>query len=182
MSIDECAKLLAWLQNIFPRQYSAKMTDQRRDDLLDVLEAAFDGYHLDEVQAAYKAIIKTYEGGAPDISMVRNRLQTMRVEQNTTEQVKAERAANNLDGLPEHHPWRGCYTHHEAYVQYLEDLKNKRLQGTFSDYCRKYPAVVWRPWANPGLNRNRWPHITATNYAGWTTDKNGFCVPKVAQQ
>lgn len=188
MSIDDCAKLLAWLQNIFPRQYSAKMTDARRDDLLDVLETAYEGYSLDEVQAAYKAIIKTYDNGAPEIAMVRNRLQTMRIDRNN-EQDNKQQDERKRAGLPEHHPYNGCYTHHEAYVHYLDDMRHNNLQGKFSDYCRRYPAVVWKPWANPDLNRYRiddpkgpWHYMKGKPYGGWTTNENGFCVPKVAHQ
>lgn len=183
MSIEDSVRLLEWLQNIFPRQYSAKMSDARRDDLLDLLEASFGGYKYEEVREAYKEILKTYDGGAPEIAMVRNRLQTMHLVRENAEKMSEDRSRDNVDGLPEFHPWRGCYSHEEAYNAHMKDIIEGKAKGKqFADYVAKYPSVKWRPWANRSLNRDRWPYITADNFGGWTTDKDGFCVPYTKQE
>ena len=177
MDRQDAVEMLDYLSSLWPRQYSPNMTEQRKLNLLDTFLELFDASELHEVKTACKQLLKVHDE-APTVSMILNRCQLGRQEERITQESRANRTS--LSGLPEDHPWRGCYTHHEAFVACMEDMKKGLVEvgfGCFPEYVKRYPAIKWHPWANPALNRDRWPYITADNFGGWTTDENCFCIP-----
>lgn len=180
MKKEETVRLLQWLQNIYPRRFSPNMLPQRKADLLDTFYTSFDGYTLEEVMSTCKEILKEQED-TPTISGILAICKSKRQSRLAEKQAKA---GMDLSALPEDHPRRGCYYHKEALDAYIADKNAHKLNGrTFSDYCRAYPAVVWKDWADPALNADRfekpdgaWSYMT--EFKGWTTDSRGFCVPK----
>ena len=171
MTKEECMRVLDYLSNIWPKAYSPNMKPERRTDLLDTIYQALRTYYLGDVMEACKRIAMESET-APTIAGIRAECRAKEAEK-----TRAPKRLN-LDGLPEDHPWRGCYTHHEAFVACMNDIKKGISKGDdFSEYIKRYPKMTWRPWASPEINKDRWPYITADNFGGWKTDSNGFCVP-----
>ena len=170
MTKEESMRVLDYLGSIWPKAYSPNMKAERRTDLLDTLYHAMRSYAFSDVMEACRKIATEAET-PPTIAGIR-----MECRQKTERKREPERV--NLDGLPEHHPWRGCFTHHEALMAYMQDDAAGKRQGRpFSWYCRQYPAIEWRDWASPELCKDNWPYITRDNFAGWRTNEKGFCVP-----
>ena len=177
MTKDETVRLLDWLTNIYPRQYSPNMTERRREDLLDAFYEAFTRYSLAEIMAACKEILREGDD-APTVKSIMSLIRARK------DPRKSGKPPVNLEGLPEDHPYRGCYYHEEALEAYLKDQKAGKLNGRlFRDYCKMYPAIKWRPWSSIELNRDRleggeWSYVKERGFRGWTVNENGFCVPK----
>lgn len=180
MKKDETIRLLQWLQNIYPRRFSPNMLPQRKADLLDAFYTSFDGYGLDEVMETCKEIL-TEQEDTPTISGILARCKAKRQSRLLEKQTEYK---PDLSQLPADHPRKGCYYHAEALQAYMADAAARKLNGKkFSDYCKMYPAVVWRDWVAPDLNEDRfkkpdgrWSYMT--EFKGWTTNSDGFCVPK----
>ncbi len=174
MTKQDAPELLAFMSSIWPKQYSPNMTDQRRITLMATFVEVFDKYYLQEVLDACKAMLKTHDD-APTVNMILNRCQLARETERINERAREERM--DLTGLPEYHPWNGCFTHKDALDHYMADRAAGDRTHDFSWYCLKYTKMEWKPWAQPSLCRNNWPYITKDNFGGWRTDENGFCVP-----
>lgn len=180
MKKDETVRLLQWLQNIYPRRFSPNMLPQRKADLLDAFYTSFGGYSLDEVMETCKELL-TEQEDTPSISGILARCKAKRQSKLIEKQQKYK---PDLSSLPTDHPRRGCYRHEEALAAYLaDDRAGKRNGRTYSDYCKMYPAVVWKDWALPDLHEDmfekpngRWSYMT--EFKGWTTNEKGFSVPK----
>lgn len=178
MTKDETVRLLDWLTNIYPRQYSPNMTQRRREDLLDAFYEAFTRYGLADIMAACKEILKE-DDDAPTVKSI---MSLIRAKKNDAR--SGSKPPVNLDGLPDDHPYRGCYYHEEALEAYMEDMKTGNLSGRrFRDYCKMYPETKWRPWSSIELNRDRleggeWSYVMTRGFRGWTVNEHGFCVPK----
>ena len=173
MTKAECTKLLSWLSATWPRAYPPAMKDERRLVTLENIEAVFGSIPYEEVKDAFVYALKTQDD-VPTFAEIRNRCLG-----NRKAAQQAQMDAVNLDGLPDYHPWRGCFVHAEAYDKCVADIRSgvKGASNNFSAYCKRYPSKVWRPWANHALNKDNWPYITRDNFAGWKDDENGFCVP-----
>ena len=183
MTKDETVRLLDWLGNIYPRQYSPNMTQRRREDLLNTFYQVFSKHSLIDIQDACMAILRE-EDEAPTVKSIMARIRS-----NAAGSRSTERPLLDLEAYPPDHPYRGCYYHDEALDAYQRDNKAGRLYGrSFSDYCMAYPHIAWRPWANPELNRDRiddpageWHYMKGKPFGGWKTNGRGFCVPVPAQ-
>lgn len=179
MTKDETVRLLDWLGNIYPRQYSPNMTQRRREDLLNTFYQVFTKFSLIDIEEACLAILRE-EDEAPTVKSIMARIRA----NNVSKRVN-QRPPLDLSQYPEDHPYRGCYYHDEALEKYQMDKKNGRLHcRSFSDYCQMYPHLAWRPWANPEANRDRiddpsgqWHYMKGKAFGGWTTNEKGFCVP-----
>lgn len=176
MTKEECIRVLDYLSNIWPKAYSPNMKTERKTDLLETIYLALRSFAMSDVMDTCKRIA-IEEDNAPTISGIRLACRA----KDSQDQRTPKRM--NLEGLPEDHPWRGCYAHHDAYVACMEDIKKGLSNGSnFPEYVKRYPKTTWRPWANPELNKGRWPYITADNFGGWETDRNGFCIPYTKRQ
>lgn len=177
MKIEDCMELLEWLSGIYPKRFSPRMNEARRDALLEVFEYSFKRFDIEQVKGAYKAIMQT-QADAPEIADVLAHIKNTQERKEKTEQP-------NYDDLPWDHPYKGCYYHEEALNAYVADDKaGKRNGRRYSDYCKAYPAVVWKPWSNPSINTDRiddptgaWHYMKGKTFTGWRTNEKGFCVP-----
>lgn len=178
MTKDETVRFLDWLTNVYPRQYSPNMTQQRRTDLLDTFYDVFKRHAFSDVKEACLALLEDTDD-APSVKAILAQIRGKRTERSTT-----GKAPLDLSKFPDDHPYKGCYYHEEALAVYLEDQKAGKLNGRmFRDYCKMYPAIAWRPWSNVELNRDRleggeWSYVLQRGFKGWTVNANGFCVPK----
>jgi len=180
MTKDETVRLLDWLTNIYPRQYSPNMTQRRREDLLDAFYESFRKNSIAEIMDACKEILRE-EDDAPTVKSIRSQI---RARQDSVR--SGSKPPVNLDGLPDDHPYRGCYYHEEALEAYMNDMHAGKLGGRrFRDYCKMYPEIKWRPWSSVELNRDRidepdgcWHYVAERGFKGWTINEKGFCVPK----
>lgn len=171
MTKTECANLLEWLSATWPRNFPPAMKDARRLTVLENIEAVFDGMDFAEVKDAYVLVLKT-DDDVPTFAAIRN----ICLSRKSGAKVR-QKQAYDLSKLPKEHPWRGCYTHKDAFNHYVQDQMAGGRKGDFSYYCKQYPAVEWLEWTMPDLCRDKWPYITKDNFGGWTTNEKGFCVP-----